>query len=365
MPTALKLVLIVLAALVLAVVARLVYVAQNAPVPQAEAEIRVRVAASDLPAGLLLREEDLNWNPMAVSTVPRQAITERSRQTLEGALLRRSVKAGAILSTDDILSPEAPGFLAAALPPNMRAVSIPVNDVSSNAGLIRPGDHVDIILTQDLRGRSSNPGANSVVSETIVQNARVIAVGSRLQTVEGESNRGDNRIRTVTFQVAPGAAEVIAIANRLGTLSLALRSFAIVDRQNNADTATVSAWSENAPAPVWARDISQALEQPNAETVEAAPPSRSAPTTPSLAPSRNHTVTIIRGTSSSTSTWEPQAGAALGAKPQNPRPSAANQLPGALEPNSTAAAALNLGATAAAFANTAGTAVGVSGVLSN
>lgn len=297
MPVAVKIALLIVAAVVLAVVARMFYVSQNAPAPRAEAEIRVRVAATNLPAGLLLRDDDLAWTMMRLSAVPANAVTERSRTTLEGSLLRRATPAGRAITTADIMSPESPGFLAAALPPDMRAVSIPVNEVSGNAGLIRPGDHVDLLLTQDLRGRTGRRNTSSVVSETIVQNARVIAVGGRIQ---GSDANPDTRVRTVTLQVAPRAAEVIAVATRLGTLSLALRSFAITDRNRAVNPgASVSAWTPDAPTPIWASDVSQAIE--TLDPLDETPAVR--PGIP-VRPSAPHTVTVIRGTSSSTSTWQ-------------------------------------------------------------
>ena len=307
MPTLAKIAILLVAAVVLAVVARMFYVAQNAPAPVAESEIKVRVAATDLPAGLLLRDDDLAWTTLRLSAVPKDAVTERSRTTLEGSLLRRATPAGSPITTADILSPDAPGFLAAALPPDMRAVSIPVNEVSGNAGLIRPGDHVDLILTQDLRGRTTSRSGGSVVSETIVQNARVIAVGGRIQ---GSDGTADSRVRTVTIQVAPRAAEVIAVASRLGTLSLALRSFAIADRTRATPSgATVSAWSDQAPTPVWGTDVSQALEAASSEAEAAAAPV-TAPTQAPPAP-QNRTVTILRGSvGQTTNLAAPAAGTA-------------------------------------------------------
>ena len=69
------------------------------------------------------------------------------------------------------------GFLAAALGPGMRAVTVPVNTSSGVAGFVFPGDHVDLVLTQQVSGGGEGPPLK--VSETIVRNVRVLATDQR------------------------------------------------------------------------------------------------------------------------------------------------------------------------------------------
>lgn len=265
MSTVLKLALILLAAALLAIGARSLYVrslsAQAAPEPEA----RIRVAAADLPAGLLLRDGDLDWKAMPHSKVPQGALVEHSPQAaVNGSLLRHQVQAGTVLKAADVIPPNAPGFLAAALKPGMRAVSVPVNDVSGNAGLIQPGDYVDMILTQRMgAGRNASALKAQVVSETVVEHARVIAVGSSFQR-DADAGKA-NRARTVTIEVPPRAAEAVTVAAELGSLSMALRSFATTDRDTaEAVGASVVAWDgqpqATAAGPVWGSDVSRVLD---------------------------------------------------------------------------------------------------------
>ncbi|RLM22683.1 Flp pilus assembly protein CpaB [Brenneria alni] len=269
MSSLLKLALILLAAAMLAAVARVMFVNSQQSDPPPEQGVQVRVTAAALPEGLLLREGDLAWRSYPESDVPQGALTEGSVESrLNGALLRKQMAAGELILASDVIRPDAPGFLAAVLKPGMRAVSVPVDDVSGNAGLIQPGDFVDIILTQRLRQEGNNTrDAQSVVSETVVERVRIIAVGSSIQR-KTEENGKPNRASTVTIEVAPRAAEAVTVAAQLGSLSMALRSFAVDEREvashdnSQLATASVVAWDNTVGKdnrPVWGGDVSRAL----------------------------------------------------------------------------------------------------------
>lgn len=258
---------------------------------------KVRVSSADLPQGLLLRDDDLRWKDVPVEGLPAGAIVSGAPGAIElkGALLRHPVVAGTVLVGDDVILPNAPGFLAATLKPEMRAVSVAVDDVSGNAGLIEPGDYVDLILTQQMDRRTDSPNL-AVSSETVVQHARVLASGSDISRPKtGTGPESHDRARTVTLEVTPRMGEVVSVAARLGTLSLALRSFATVSRDPYALASGVSAAaaaSEASPAPVWAGDISRALRDlPRPHTAPVVMSSAGVPITAPVP----RTVTIYRG----------------------------------------------------------------------
>jgi pilus assembly protein CpaB len=99
-----------------------------------------------------------------------------------------------------------------------------VNTTSGVAGFVFPGDHVDLMLTQQVVG--GGDGAPLKVSETIVRNVRVLATDQRFTDKDED---GKTQVRTasnVTFEVTPKIAEKIAVAQSLGQLSLSLRSIA-------------------------------------------------------------------------------------------------------------------------------------------
>lgn len=285
-----KIAFLLLGAILIAAIVNQVYDHLAHPAVEVIHTQKVRVSTADLPQGLLLRDEDIKWKEIPADKVPPGAVVSGAADAIElkGALLRHPVTAGTVLIGDDVILPSAPGFLAATLKPDMRAVSVAVDDVSGNAGLIQPGDYVDLLLTQQLGDRTSSP-AHSVVSETVVQHVRVLASGSEISRPKsGDNSNPDNRrpARTVTLEVTPHMGEVVAVAARLGSLSLALRSFATVSRDpGQVSTLNGPAVAPTLPPPVWSGDISHAL-------IESPPPIAGAPVVP-------HTVTIYRGSARS------------------------------------------------------------------
>src|SRR6476646_5077306 len=123
-----------------------------------------------------------------------------------------------------LVGPNDRGFLAAALGPGMRAVTVPVNVSTGVAGFVFPGDHVDIVLTQQVQGGGDGPALKA--SETILRNVRVLATDQRITDKDADGKTQVKTFSNVTLEVTPRIAEKIAVAQSLGTLSLSLRSIA-------------------------------------------------------------------------------------------------------------------------------------------
>jgi len=201
-------------------------VATEAPAPQ----IRVLVAAQPLQAGTLLKDTDLRERDLPAAEVPEGAITvsEDARAEIRGAMLRRYLDAGSPVQRADVLRPRDRGFLAAVLAPGTRAVSIGVDAKTGAAGLISPGDIVDVILTQEFQRNDTSIGRR-IVAETVLTNIRVIAVDQQIAqgapSSTPDAGPGSSRrvASTVTLQVTPEQSERIAVAERLGRLTLTVR----------------------------------------------------------------------------------------------------------------------------------------------
>jgi pilus assembly protein CpaB len=143
---------------------------------------------------------------------------------LLGTVVRHAVTAGQPLTRGQLVGPEDRGFLAAALGPGMRAMTVPVNASTGVAGFVFPGDRVVLVLTQSVEGGGDGPPLRS--SETIVRNVRVLATDQRIDS-KGED--GKTEVKTfsnVTVEVTPRIAEKISVAQSMGQLSLSLRSIA-------------------------------------------------------------------------------------------------------------------------------------------
>ena len=306
MQQTIKLAALIVVAAIGAFVLRALYVAASRPGPATPPPTeRVRAAAADLPDGLLLRDADLVWKTVPRAQVPPGALVQATaakgtaaaaeQDDLKGDLLRHAVRAGTPLGAADVISPNAPGFLAAALKPGMRAISVAVDDVSGNAGLIQPGDYVDVLLTQQLghdgaAAASSMAEQRSVEAETIAERVRVLAVGSAFRRPKDDAAAPNTRARTVTFELTPRHAEIVTVGAHLGSLSLALRSFATRDR--NASDAAVA--NEPPTPPVWGSDVSRALRDAGASQ---APGAKRAPVF--AAPAAARPVIVYRGSKQS------------------------------------------------------------------
>ena len=202
----------------------------TASAPQLLPTVRTLVAARPIPAGSLLRNEDV-----AVREIPAVEAEEwvlrdnaETRAELAGALVRRFLDTGTPLGLEDVLRPRDRGFLAAVLRPNMRAITVGVDAVTGAAGLIWPGDRVDLLLTQTLDERVAAL-SRRVVVETVLHDVRVIAVDQQLTQGAAGANAGpDGKVaRTVTLEVTAEQAERVAVAQQLGRLSLTIRAMAV------------------------------------------------------------------------------------------------------------------------------------------
>src|SRR6201996_2109315 len=228
--------------------------AAAAPAPPA-AKISILVAARAQRAGNLMVAEDVTSTEITAGTEPPGSLTDsvNTRTTLRGAMVRRSRAANEPIAAGDVLNAGDRGFLAAVLGAGMRAVTVGVDAVSGTAGLIWPGDRVDLVLTQQIAARE-RPADRRVSGETVLTNLRVIAVDQQLveggQTGQPVSNTNN---RTVTIEASLDDTQRITVAARLGKLSLVIRS--ATDNQSAAGSATPPAH----PPITWAGDVSPAL----------------------------------------------------------------------------------------------------------
>jgi pilus assembly protein CpaB len=235
-----KIVLLVgalLIAAVTAVMAKNMFSGASAPAasatPVVPAGPEVLVATRSLTVGTIIDAEALRYQKWPEGLVQPAYFIKGKPGTnpseLIGTVVRNEITAGQPLTQGALIKPGDRGFLAAALGPGMRAVTVAVSATSGVAGFIFPGDRVDIVLTQTVTG--GGEGQPLRASETIVRNARVLATDQRMD-VKGEDGKPVVQdVSTVTLEATPKIAEKIAVAQAIGQLSLSLRSLA----DNNAE----------------------------------------------------------------------------------------------------------------------------------
>lgn len=220
-----------------------------APQPVVRQRVSILVAARPLRAGSLLGPDDLASQEIDAPAPGTDTETPATRDALLGGMARQNIPAGAALRGDSVLRPGDRGFLAAVLEPGMRAVSIAVDAVSGAAGLIWPGDRVDVVLTQSGENGGQSAGKR-ISSETMLTGLRVIAVDQQLMQGAVGGEGVERNVRTVTLEVTSAQAERVAVGARLGHLSLAVHA-------SRADGAAAPATRSSGVT--WADDVSSAL----------------------------------------------------------------------------------------------------------
>jgi pilus assembly protein CpaB len=225
-----------LVAVVTAFMARSMFVGGSTPTAAAaQAEPQgpmVLVATRALPVGTIINQDSFRYQPWPAELIEGSYFLreESNIEDLLSTVVRIEITAGQPITQGSLVRPGDRGFLAAALGPGMRAVTVPVSVQSGVAGFVFPGDRVDLVLTQEVEGGGDGPPLHA--SETIIRNLRILAADQR--TTTETTDDGDTRVQvsnTVTVETTPRIAEKIAVAQTIGQLSLSLRSIA----DNTAD----------------------------------------------------------------------------------------------------------------------------------
>ncbi len=216
--------------------------------PEPEPRRQVLLTTRALAPGTLLRADDLAWRPWPAEAVVEGFWVDReiAVDELVGAVVRRALPAGVPLVRDDVVRPGERGFLAAVLRPGHVGLTVPVDDAFAEAGVVYPGDRVDVLLTQTVGDR----GAGEAAVETLVRDVRVVAIGGRLQPATAGDGGLPRQRRTATLELTPRDARRVALAMDLGRVVLVLRSLARGDDGGPA--------AAEATVPLWASEVSHA-----------------------------------------------------------------------------------------------------------
>jgi pilus assembly protein CpaB len=201
---------------------------QAAAAPAVPLGPKVLVAKKALPVGTIIDADSFTFQPwpkeLMQSAYYLEGQPDGDPRKLLGTVVRNAITAGQPVTRGSLVGPQDRGFLAAALAPGMRAITVPVSVSSSVAGFVFPGDHVDLMLTQQVQGGGDGPALK--VSETIIRNLRVLATDQRITSTDDEGKTKVQTFSNVTLEVTPKIAEKIQVAQSLGALSLSLRSIA-------------------------------------------------------------------------------------------------------------------------------------------
>jgi pilus assembly protein CpaB len=192
--------------------------------------VDVLVAKSDIGLGQSVKPEDLQWQTWPAATASSTFIrrNERPEATTQivGSIARAPFITGEPIREQKLVRADGSGFMAAILPSGMRAVSTEISPETAAGGFILPNDRVDVILSKHEKSADNRGTTDTVNSEIILTNIRVLAIDQAPKEKDGQ-----NAVvgRTVTLELKPEQTETLARARQSGTLSLALRSIADVN----------------------------------------------------------------------------------------------------------------------------------------
>lgn len=186
----------------------------------------VYVTLANIRWGETLTEENIKLEQWPADRVPEGAIS--TLEELENMVPRVPLYPGEPLIAAKLVDRDSNTAAAQQIPKGFRVTSVKVSMDTSVSGLIRPGDHVDILAVDRERGRA----------ETILSNIEVFAVDSEISRFRDEDG-GVTQAKTISVLVAPDQAEVLAYSAAVGSsMRLSLRSEGddeIVDSKKDFD----------------------------------------------------------------------------------------------------------------------------------
>ena len=297
--------------------------------PVEEIVTYVLVADEKATIGSTLSKGDLRWQKWPSDSIEETFISANSKNhemlnKLVGTMMKQSVATGTPITENMVFRRGKAGFLSGIVQEGHRAVTIKVDVVSGVGGFILPGDRVDILVTFDARqlsqklvgkssagnpdqapraqlsgnvrnGRTTFSSINKLnlntdeqsnmepakwSSETILTNVRILAIDQAFQ----DSEKKAEVVKSITLEVTPKQAEMLAVGRAMGKLSLALRSWASHEAVSAEGTYTVDA------------DVSATLKYMSRKS----PDTRSNPKIKTVPARRSTQVRVIRGNKQTT-----------------------------------------------------------------
>lgn len=190
-------------------------------------EVKVLTVTRDMNIGYEVRPEDLKWAVWPESGVIPGQFTESSTPNaideVAGAIVRMPLFANEPVLPQRLVKRGEAGLLPVLMDPGMRAVAIQISTETASGGFILPNDRVDIILTYQQAATPSNGLlTDRMVSRTVLRNVRILAIDQAFRTSQ-EEVQSSSIGRTATLEVTPEEAELVALSQELGSISLSLR----------------------------------------------------------------------------------------------------------------------------------------------
>lgn len=276
----------------LAAVMTYVYISNAArPKPATGKSVAVVAAKSTIPPRTKVTQDLVYIREIPEAAVHARAARDPAR--IVGLVTKSEILEGEQVIMDRLYGENERAGLASSIPRDMRAVTVPVNEVVGVAGFVKPGDRVDVVATVSAAGETGD------AAFTVLEDVEILAIAQETE----DRSQGKAKVSTsATLAVTPAQAERLALAEEMGTLRLALRPLfasatkgaGIVAREMLRE---VRGWAPSRPpssaaaSPEPAVSVArQAPPAPTAQTLSAASSQRSGPPSPEQA-----MVEVIKG----------------------------------------------------------------------
>ncbi|MCP4481810.1 MAG: Flp pilus assembly protein CpaB [bacterium] len=194
----------------------------------------VLVASKDIPPktkldASLFKIEQVPERYMEPKAVPIN--TQDDLKKVVGMINLVPFSAGQQIVTSDIVPPSEETGLSVAVPPNMRAIVVKINNIDV-IDLVKPHDRVDVLTTFSAKHKTKG---NVKVTVTVLQDILVLGVSKNLGEVEEDPyslkkkkkfKKKENKtlpLMTVSLSVTPDQAQMLALAQIQGDIVLSIR----------------------------------------------------------------------------------------------------------------------------------------------
>ena len=284
---------------------------------------QVVVAKQDIPQRTVIKE-----NMLKVVDMPQDAVPDGAMRSVSEAVDKPAnvpIQQGDILTDKKVITdPKLAGFVGM-IPPDCRAISVGISDITGIAGFAKPGDYVDVMIIR------KNKGQGNVSGEILLQNVLLLglnktaASNGEMQKSGGDSkdkdakdkdkkngggsdaNASKDAMATATLALTSEEALKLAVEAQTGTIYLGLRPvtpsdvFAIDTEYTTVDSDTAektnaapAALAPAAPAP----SASSSYHSSPAPSYSSPAPAAPASVPAVQAPSVDDGIEVIRGVES-------------------------------------------------------------------
>lgn len=187
-------------------------------------------AARNIQAGTPLTKDRITTEKVPERFLPPNPLLEADLNIYLNTPLAVNVEQGAMILTSDFSVQEVSRTLSSKIPPDERAMSMPVDAISGVSGLLKPGDRVDILATFPVGNKDqvvvNERGEDGVgyITLSLLQNVTLLAVGQEISDVPSGDQRAQTGYASVTLSVTIEEAELITISQTRGKMTLLLRN---------------------------------------------------------------------------------------------------------------------------------------------